>query len=217
MPYRLTAAALPSTGAEGGTRQSILLAGLALFSTRGYHGTSIRDLALQADCGSASLYSHFASKEDVLAALVLLGHDGHHRALVSALAASQPDPRVQLHAVIAAHVTMHCRYPSLAVVATHERRHLSETAGAPAAALRRQSEQLLTDVVLRGIDQNIFSVTAVEATLVAIGSMGIAVANWYPERADHLQATDVAAAYADLALRMVGVQHVDPHTTKGNT
>lgn len=207
-PDTLSSEELPDSDTVSGPRHTILLAGLALFSSRGYHATSIRDIAAQAGYGSASLYSYFTSKEEILAALVLLGHDVHHRGLISALADSQPDPGVQLHAVITAHVITHCRYPALALVATHERQHLSPTAAAPAAALRRQSEQLLTDVVLRGIDQGIFSVPAVEATLVAIGSMGIAVASWYPDRSDHLQPAEVASAYADLGLRMVGAPPV---------
>ena len=196
--------ALPAEAGESGARLAILEAGLSLFADRGYHATSIRDLAAAACCGSASLYSHFRAKEEILSALVQLGHDVHHRALIDALATSAPEPREQLRRVVFAHVEIHCRYPALALVATHERKHLSTTAYAPSLALRRQSEQLLTDVVMRGIDQGLFVVDALEATLVAIGSMGIAVATWYPDRSDHLTSYDVATTYAALALRMLG-------------
>ena len=67
------------------TRLRILLAGLALFGDRGYHGTSIRDIAAEAGMQSASLYSHFASKEAILAELTFIGHDVHHRMLLAAL------------------------------------------------------------------------------------------------------------------------------------
>lgn len=194
----------PDHGPLSGTRETILLAGLSLFSSRGYHATSIRDIAAAAECGSASLYSHFAAKEEVLAELVQLGHAAHHRVLVTALAEADGGPPAQLRAVMAAHVRLHCEYPALAIVATYERRHLSPSAYAPTAALRAQSEQLLTDIVLRGVQQGLFVVPAVEATLVALGSMGVAVATWFASRADHLTADEIADAYAGLALRMVG-------------
>ena len=195
---------LPIEASESGTARRILEAGLELFSSRGYHGTSIRDVAELAGVKSASLYSHFSAKEDILGRLVFIGHDVHHRTLLSAMLEAGADPRDQLTSVIQAHVTVHCRYTHLAVVATRERKHLSETALAPAEALRRRSEALAVEIVNRGIEQDLFHVPDYEATLVAIGSMGIAVADWYPDRATALSPEAVAGAYARLALRMVG-------------
>src|SRR5688572_28744803 len=76
---------LPDLPGDHPTRVRILAGGLELFAARGYHATSIRDIAGAATIQSASLYSHFAAKEAILAELVLLAHDVHHRALVSAL------------------------------------------------------------------------------------------------------------------------------------
>ena len=203
-PSALLLSELPEAASTTPARDSILVAGLGLFSSRGYHATSIRDIAGAAGLGSASLYSHFASKEEILAALVLIGHDVHHRALLSAVLASGPEPRSQMRALVTAHVRMHCQYPALARVATHERQHLSPTALAPAAALRRLSEDLIVEVVARGMQAGDFDIAHPEATLVALGSMGIAVATWFPERAHQMTPDEVATAYADLALRMVG-------------
>jgi AcrR family transcriptional regulator len=53
------------------SREVILTVALELFTTRGYDGTSIDDIRLQAGFKSkASLYSHFKSKEDVADALM---------------------------------------------------------------------------------------------------------------------------------------------------
>lgn len=196
--------ALPTEAAETGTARRILLAGMELFADRGYHGTSIRDVAERAGVKSATLYTHFASKEEILARLVFIGHDVHHRSLLDATLEAGREPVDQLRAVMRVHVRMHCRYSSLAVVATRERRHLSEAALAPAAALRRRSEDLVAQIVARGIEHGTFRVEDYETTLVAIGSMGVAVADWYPDRATALAPDDVAEAYARLALRMVG-------------
>ena len=85
-----------------GTRGRILVAGLKLFADRGFHATSIRDVAAAAGVQSASLYSHFPSKESILAELVLLGHEEHHRRIVTAMLEAGADPTAQLAALVRA-------------------------------------------------------------------------------------------------------------------
>ena len=147
---------LPPRPAADGTRGRILLAGLGLFAEHGFHGTSIRDIAAEAAVQSASLYAHFPSKEAILAELVLAGHEEHHTRLVTALLDSGPDPRDRLAALVRAHVRAHTDYPMLAVVANNEMHALSPAAAAPAAAVRRQSEALLAEVLAMGQQQGVF-------------------------------------------------------------
>jgi AcrR family transcriptional regulator len=52
------------------TRARILDVALQLFAEQGYAGTSIRDIAERLGMTKSSLYYHFASKEDLLDALV---------------------------------------------------------------------------------------------------------------------------------------------------
>lgn len=52
------------------TRARILETAAELFSERGYAGTSIRDIAERLDVTKAALYYHFASKSEILHALV---------------------------------------------------------------------------------------------------------------------------------------------------
>jgi AcrR family transcriptional regulator len=196
---------LPDLPGENPTRVRILLGGLELFAERGYHATSIRDIAAGAGIQSASLYAHFASKESLLAELVMLAHDVHHRALVSALMDAGPDPVDQLRALIRTHVVMHCRLPKLATVANHERHHLSPEALAPAATLRRASEQLGEEVLARGVVRGQFQLVNDEIAVLAVSSMGVAVSGWYPQRGAGLSPEEVGDVYATLALRMVGV------------
>jgi AcrR family transcriptional regulator len=62
----------PSDGAVASPEKQILDAAAALFSTRGYAGTSTRAIAEAAGLRQPSLYYHFASKEEIFARLV--GH-----------------------------------------------------------------------------------------------------------------------------------------------
>ena len=197
--------ALPPRPATDGTRGRILLAGLGLFAEHGFHGTSIRDIAAEAAVQSASLYAHFPSKAAILAELVLAGHEEHHARLVTALLQSGTDPRDRLAALVRPRPGPP-DYPMLAVVANNEMHALSPAAAAPAAAVRRRSEALLAEVLAMGHQHGVFDLVHLEATAAAIGSMGIRVASWYPAPEPGLNPSQLADAYASLALRMAGAR-----------
>lgn len=55
---------------KGNTRQEILDAALELFSTQGYEASSVSQIAEAVGIRKASLYSHFASKQDILDSLI---------------------------------------------------------------------------------------------------------------------------------------------------
>jgi AcrR family transcriptional regulator len=195
---------LPVLDGMPSTAVRILEAGLELFAARGYHATSIRDIAAGAGLQSASLYTHFPSKEAILTELVTLAHTVHHRALLSALIAASSDPKDQLSKLIQAHVAAHCRWSGLATVANRDLEHLSELAAAAALALRDSSRQLVVEVIERGLEQDIFVIDDLDITLSAVASLGIAVINWYPAKAAKYTPEQVGATYADLTLLMLG-------------
>lgn len=57
----------------GSTADRILDAAEALFAQHGLAGTAVRDIASQADLTPASLYNHFASKQDLYEAVLARG------------------------------------------------------------------------------------------------------------------------------------------------
>ncbi len=188
-----------------GTRGKILRAALNLFAERGYGGASVRDICTRADIQLTTLYAHFPSKEHVLAELVRIGHDEHQRALREAMLQAQPDPAQQVAALMRAHVASHCQYPVLAVVANAELHALSAAAAAPAMELRRRSEMLVAEVILRGVRVGTFQVLDPLLALTAIGGMGLRVAHWYtPDCGKTVK--EIADAYAEYALRLLGAQ-----------
>lgn len=50
----------------GGTRQKIISAALMIMKTKGYQGTTIRDICQKVGIAPSSFYSHFHSKSDLL-------------------------------------------------------------------------------------------------------------------------------------------------------
>ena len=56
------------------TRFQIITAAHALFLKQGYHGTSMREIARDADIALGGIYNHFATKEDIFQAVFLAYH-----------------------------------------------------------------------------------------------------------------------------------------------
>src|SRR4030043_2324877 len=65
----------PSKGEQ--TRSTILQAAHDLFIEQGYHGTSMRQIAIGAHIALGGLYNHFSSKEQVFKAVFLAFHPYH--------------------------------------------------------------------------------------------------------------------------------------------
>jgi len=85
------------------SRDDVVEAAGRLFSTRGYHGTSMRDLARELGLIGSSLYSHIDSKEDLLVEVVergaVLFQESADRAM-----ATPGDGATRLRALVAGHV-----------------------------------------------------------------------------------------------------------------
>jgi AcrR family transcriptional regulator len=194
---------LPDGVVDGGSRARILEAGLLLFATRGYHATTMRELAKEVGHQPGALYVHFPSKEHVLAELVRLGHEAHHRGLRAALMASGASPVEQIRTVARAHTRFHADYGMLAVLIQDEMHGLSAGLGGAARALRQQSVALIQEVVERGIEQGIFDVPNAFVVTAAIGAIGMRVAHWFGPDA-RVTAKQLAEMHAEFAVRLLG-------------
>lgn len=101
------------------TAERILAAGEALFAERGYHGTTLRDVATRVGLRIPSLYNHFASK-DALYAAVLERGIGPVVALLSELTLSPPAERDDPLRVIEPVMRMLAARPHLPRLVLHE-------------------------------------------------------------------------------------------------
>ncbi|HJW90847.1 MAG TPA: helix-turn-helix domain-containing protein [Anaerolineales bacterium] len=60
------------------TRAEILAATYKLFIARGFHGTSMRQIAREAGIALGGIYNHFSSKDDIFLAVLLERHPYFH-------------------------------------------------------------------------------------------------------------------------------------------
>ncbi len=198
-------AALPPGGAADGTRRRILENALRLFAVQGFHGSSMRELAKLVEIQPSALYVHFPSKEHVLAELARVGHEAHHAALRAAMLDAGSDATQQLRAFVAANARIHAAYPHLAIVVNDEMSALSPELAGPALALRKQSLELLLDIIRRGVAMGRFSVPRVDIVAAAIGAMGMRIPYWYAPQVG-FDVEELASAQAELAARMLGAK-----------
>lgn len=194
--------ALPWSEPAGGMRHRLMLAALRLFATHGFYGTSMRDLAEEVGIKPASLYNHVASKEQLLADLVLLGHEVHADALRTAMAAAPADPSSQLDAFVRAHVEIHATWSMLSVIANAELYAIPAELAEPIIAVRQESTQLLVDTLSAGVQEGVFDLPDLLLVTAAIGAIGMRVATWFDGDGTHT-ADEVAQSYITLVRRMV--------------
>lgn len=72
IPHSAFSIPMPSS-----TRQAILEAAFDLFSRQGYHGTSMRQIARQANIALGGIYNHFPNKEALFAEVLDAYHPYH--------------------------------------------------------------------------------------------------------------------------------------------
>lgn len=126
-------------------RQQILDIAADLFAERGFHGVSVADLGAACGMTGPALYKHFASKDAVLAEM-LISISEELLAQGRARAAQAADPGAALIALIDGHVEFALSHPSLIVVQDRDWSSL------PAEA-REQVRQLQRDYVDLWADQ----------------------------------------------------------------
>lgn len=195
-----------SQPAAGGRQDSaaacrIRAAATAAFSENGYGGTSTRDITRRLGMSAAAMYPHYDSKQALLFAISL---EGHEEALRTLREADDPaaSPTERLRAVVAAFAGWQARQSQLARVVQYEIRALAPDQHRRILALRRQTSAVISAIVARGIESGEFRPADPDGTLLAIVSLCVDVCRWFPSRS-HSDADRVALLYADLAVRLV--------------
>lgn len=187
-----------------------LVAAKHAFYERGYHGTSIRDIASRAGVSLPTLYYHHDNKLGILVELLEAAMTSV-LAWVGAAIQSGRTPSEQLSNAIESIVLHMTSDLELASVA-HEFRHLDsdDPRRETYVAMRTETEDLLADVIARGVGSGEFSFQEdVKDVLRYLFGACQAVTTWYRPSGARTPA-EVAASYALISLRVVGAQgHTD--------
>ena len=107
----------------GARREQIVLEAAALFAVRGYHGTSMQDIAERVGMLKGSLYAHVANKEEILLEIVSTT-ERVFTAAVAPIARGDGDHQSRLRQALRAHIEVISRHRASATVFLFEWRHL---------------------------------------------------------------------------------------------
>lgn len=163
-------------------RDAVLAAAIENFTARGYHGTSMRDIAGSAGLSPAAIYHHFDSKQAILQAVMVAAMTDVIAATRSALIAADPGPAAQLEAVMGAWVLFHTTRQADALIGASELRSLDAEGRRIVVALRDEQETVFRDIIVRGVELGEFAIPHPREAARAVINMGYSIASWY--RAD---------------------------------
>ena len=164
---------MKTTPASDQRQQQILNAAIACFIAKGFHATSMRDIAREADVSLGNLYTYFAGKQELIAQVAVLEQE-EILPLVSALNALF-EPDIATLSAILNHYLSLCRQPEWAVLAAE---CVAEIARTPALVPVFEDNRLLllnalAAVIQRGITAKRFSTTLAPVMLAQILIDGI--------------------------------------------
>jgi len=182
-------------------REQILTVAGYLFSQRGYHATSMRELAKHLNLQGGSLYAHITSKEELLLEVVRQAAER----FLGVLEGLKGDPVSKLKSLVRGHLEVIAQELPRATVFFHEWKHLSPPLLEEAKALRRRYEEGVQAVIREGMEQGVFRVENLRlATRFVLSALNWTY-QWYrPE--GPLTLEELSEAYATLILRALGVE-----------
>jgi AcrR family transcriptional regulator len=181
----------------------ILEAAIECFAARGYNATTTREIAKRAGMSPAAIYIHFSSKQALLYKVNRTGHIALLEYVQKSLEGYRT-PKERLWQFMRAYVSWHAHNHTLARACQYDLRQISPNYFDEIRDLRRQIELFLGNELRGGLESGDFVFPDLATTSLALLSLGIDVARWYTERAQ--TPDDLGAAYADLALRIIGAK-----------
>ena len=180
------------------TRREILEAATQIFSQKGFHATSMQDIAQSVNLQKASLYYHVSSKQEILLAVLDQALDLLIENMQHVL--EQPSmPDEKLRQAVQVYLTTMLENLDLARVLLLEHRSLEPELQSLHFPRRDRFERLWRELIQDGVNTGVFSCP--DPALAARGLLGVMnwTITWY--RPDgSLSAPVIAWQFADLFL-----------------
>jgi AcrR family transcriptional regulator len=159
-----------------------------LFAQKGYHGTSIGDIAEAMGVQKGSLYAHIASKEDLLYETMREGAAAFHAALD---AVPEDTPAVEkIRLALRGHLRVVAEQLDVATVFVQEWRYLEGERRDEIAAERRRYEERIRDLFREGRELSELRADLDETAAVLLL---LSAANWAYTWLQHGRDTDEIA------------------------
>ncbi len=195
-------------GVDIGTAEAIRSAALESFASRGYHASSLREIARECEVTLGTVYHHYPSKEGLLFELMQEAMVPLLESLERVRAEHGSAPEVQLFWATWSFVEFAATHQKLTLLADVELRALGEKNYATVVKWRDSYEEAIREMVDRGVEAGVFTVVDAKIAVFSILAVANQVAHWY-EPGGELSVSDVSSRVAMIAMQMVGYAAAD--------
>lgn len=178
--------------------ETIKTAAIDLFFRQGYFATSMSAIARACRIQKASIYYHFASKEELLFSIMTTSMDDLMAYLTDNLA-SIADVEDKMRAAVNSHVNFHLNRQKETFIASSELRGLSPEHRSAIVEQRDAYESIFQELIRKGIDQGIFPQGDVKILSYAILTLCTAGASWFNPKG-RLSVEAIAAIYESFVI-----------------
>ncbi len=188
-------------------RPEIFAAALRLFRGRGFHATSINDIGAEAGVAGTAIYSHFATKQELLAEAIREGAGRIGAGMRAAVAAGAATPDAALENVVRGYVEVVLDNADMNACYVLESRNLDPEVGQPLLRSERGLRRAWRERLLAVRPE----LSADEArTLVQMAIFSIVALCMHRSRIERAALVELATSFVLGALRS-GVPDPRPH------
>ncbi|MEV0685656.1 TetR family transcriptional regulator [Nocardia sp. NPDC050378] len=180
----------------------VLRAAIEDFVEKGYHGSTMRSIALRARMSVPGVYHHYRSKQHLLVAcLDVTMNELFVR--VTAAREEGDDPVARVAFMVEALALFHMYRRKLALIGASEMRSFEPANRRRISALRNDLQHLIDDEIAEGVRRGVFSVDSPRHAGRAISTMCTSLSQWYRESGP-AGPEQIARDYARFALGLLG-------------
>jgi TetR/AcrR family transcriptional regulator, cholesterol catabolism regulator len=182
-------------------RERILATAVELFHSNGLSNTTLEAVAERMNVTKPFIYSHFKSKNELLAEICAQGIRASLEAL-NRVVATQESATDKVRALTRAFMLAVIENQGPIAIYTREQKHLSKADSSAIDAMRREFDHKFCALLNEGVDTGEFLVDDVHLASLAIGGVVSWSYVWY-RPGGRLSAAETADRIADLVLSMI--------------
>jgi len=180
-------------------KEKIKTVAVDLFYKKGYFATSMSDIARGSGIRKATIYYHYANKEDLLFDILKTAMADLEQYLAASLEGVE-GAEARMRAAVNSHVRFHIERQKEVLISDSELRGL--TAENYRSVIRRRNayERQFQQILEKGLAEGVFKAGESKVISYAILTMCTAVAIWY-RPAGRLTKDEIALIYEDFVLQ----------------
>ena len=165
---------------ENVTKRKMLNKARALFWSKGYNATSVRDIAKAYGCKPANVYNFFAKKEDILFEVLLEEMEQIINPIKNLEEDETTHPEVQLRKLIDSHLMVTLSYRrSAKLLFDVELDNLSAAQRKKIVGMRDHYDRIIRKIIGRGLEAGCFANVDPKLSGFMIASMITRTRIWY--------------------------------------